>query len=431
MIMRTKVSNIISPVLGVFLLLIGYAFSIDLIFVLIECAVVIKFWMMSKRSGIMMIVAFFFTMYLIPIVLHFGLGIPISAYTVLNNLNAFRFTLIIQTVFLLIVGVFVDGKIINPEAIQFSKEEFKRFKSDIGFWIMVVGCFACIFLGRSGATIFDRGGYGQAGAYGGSALFEYFYVFFLLCILFSNNSKAKRIIVIALVALYCTRALLFGARVELLQIAILFYVVYLQKRYKGIKLFLGLAIGYLFMLVLGNFRVGLSFDVTSLVELFGYSPSRHVIVTNETEVFYTSTVIIQAIKTGFVDAGYRVVAALYWFVRLLIPSSLIDSKYLVITYLQKNFSACGGGGFFSAYLYFNFGIIGVLLSGMVIARFINKVNGRTKKGLSVYWKIFLTLFITMIPRWYAYSSESFIKIPLYGVLVFWFFTTLRRNRKLR
>jgi hypothetical protein len=139
------------------------------------------------------------------------------------------------------------------------------------------------------------------------------------------------------------------------------------------------------------------------------------LVSNESDVWYSSTIVLNSIGSSAVTMVYRSVAALYFVLRLFIPSSLLNQTYNVVPYLQKNLTICGGGGLISAFLYFYFGTIGLIGGAILISSLFNRI---IKKNQSMYWKIFLIQYLTMLPRWFAYSPEAILKTPIYAVLIF-------------
>lgn len=379
-----------------------------------------------RANQVLFLEAIFFILYAIPVCIHYFLGIQLSVYNEYNREPYLMYTLVVQTIFFVTFAC-----VLNENKIKSSKGSLKLKVLDypIAYWFCIVGAIITIIIGKRGDIIFKSGGY-LKGSRGSSALFEYCFIFCILAYIFSGAKKQKLLVLKFVFAFYIIKGLLYGARIEVLEMGILIFILFFVEKFSKRQLILLLMGLYFAMICYGSFRTNLSFQMPELKGLFGYVPYYDAIVNNESDVYYASTVIIASVKSGFVDLSYRINAALNFIIKFFVPGSLTNHEYIIAPYLQKNMSTFGGGGYYSAYWYFYLGWIGVLIGGWICGMLWNRV-GMIKYN-TAKWQIFVIVSLVMVPRWFAYTAESIIKIPLFSVIGYIFFEQLlyMRNRKI-
>lgn len=406
-------SEILIYFLNMLILIIGLILKNEKIIILGQLFSLGNIIYKVRNNQILLLISIFFALYSLPVFCHYYFKINISGYITYNNDEYFYMTLICQTIYLLIFSlVLKNTQPLNSSIVI----KIHKYNIPIAYWLCIIGVIITIIIGRSGQNIFSRGGYGAAGEYTGTAIFEYCYIFYILAYVFSGNKRKKEIILKILYVIYIIKGLLFGARIEILAISILVFILFYQNRFKMRTLLIFVVFVYVLFAIFGSFRSSLSFSFNGFSKLYGYNTNSNLIINNETEVFYTSTVILASLKTGFINLSYRITALINYIIRLLLPSSMVSGIYNVVPYLQRNFSNCGGGGFFSSFLYFYGGWIGVLVGAILSASIWNKMKSINNQ--TVKWQLFIIISIVMTPRWYAYSPEAIVKIPLYTVIVF-------------
>lgn len=405
------------------LLLFVIAFGIQSaeIICIIQIISVLKLWYECRKSQLLLILTFFCSLYTIPPIINVFFKIELSAYSRFNNSESLYLPLVIHTLFIFIISCHCYCPKTTAHPLKISSNDFSKYESKSRYYLMLLCALLCMFLGKSGQTIFERQGYGQSGS-SSSAIYEYFCFFFLLSAIFAGNNQNKKYFLLGTALLYAMKSLLYGGRVEVIQILILVFILYFQDKFHTGILLGGLIGGYILMTLIGNFRGGLQFDFDSFSQLLGYNMSRNRLVNNESDVWYASAVILASLKTTAVTTQYRVIATIYYFIRLIVPSSLLNQTYNVVPYLQKYLTAFGGGGLFSAFLYFYFGAVGVILGAILIGKMF---QGATKNSQSIFLKIFLIQSFTMLPRWFAYSPEAICKTAFYAVFAFYLLTRVR------
>lgn len=371
-----------------------------------------------RRVQLLLLISIFFTIYIVPVFLHYYYNIGMSMYITYNSDKYYYMVLLCQSIFLNIFSIVL---------VEFKNNVVFRFKvkdNALVYYICLILIVLLTVLGRSGDSIFDRGGYGKSGDTYASAIFEYSYIFYILAYLYSGENENKYVLLKIVALFYSIWGLLFGARIEILAMMILVFVLFYQNKFKTKTLIIMIVIAYIAFSAFGFFRSNLNFSFSNIFSLYGYSKDGNLIVNNETEVYYTSSVILASIDKGFCDLRYRLVATINYFVRFIIPSSLLNQDYNVVPYLQKKFSKNGGGGFFSAFMFFYFGYLGVVVGAAIIAKLWNKIAINNSKNK--YQLTFVLMLIVMSPRWFAYSPESIIKIPLYTVFIYWVVDTIQK-----
>lgn len=400
-------------ILSCFLLLIAIIENSGMMLALLGLVFNISIIIKVRKCQLLLMISLFMAMYIIPPILFFCFHINLSAYTAFNSNEHYFFTLLVHTIYLFFFSIALKNE---QNRINEMNLQVQLYDSSLAYSICIVGVVATILIGRTGQSIFARGGYGSGGEHGGSALYEYCYIFYFLAYIFSGGKQNRTIILKVLFIIYAIKGVLFGARIEILAMVILVYICFYKNRYKT-KTIVALAFGFWMLFsIFGNFRANLSFDYNGLGQLYGYNSNLNRVVNNESEVLYTSTVMLTAVKSGFLNSSYRLNAAINYIIRLFVPSSLFSSNYNIVPYLQNNYSASGGGGFFSSFLYVYGGWIGVCAGAVLCAHIWNSIVKMSDKNS--YKQIFVLISVVMTPRWFAYSPEAIVKIPLYTVIGF-------------
>lgn len=362
-----------------------------------------------NNNQILMLESIFFIFYTIPILVHYSTGMQISYYT-MNNQEPYIITVVkIQIVFFLIFNS------------ALKKLNFKKFTQNMNlmvydcmwaYYLCVLGCIFSIVVGRRGSTIFSSGGYGKGVI--GSAIFEYCCIFYLLAYYFSGKRKNRLGLLKLVFGFFVVKALLYGARIEILSMGILFFILFFINKLSKKMVLAGVAAVYFALMLFGLFRGNLSFNGFKMGKIFGYFPDLGYMINNEADVFYTSMSMISAIQTGYIDTSYRIGATIHFLVRFLVPGSLTNMTFIPVIYLQSGYAAMGGGGFFSVFWYFYFGWIGVITGGLLCGKLWN-IIGKIQFNTAGK-QIFAIISVAMVPRWFAYTPESIIKMPLYTLL---------------
>jgi hypothetical protein len=310
----------------------------------------------------------------------------------------------------------LKNAIVIKDSIKFINQPFVFYFS---FTIQVL-----IFLfGRTGNSIFQSGGYGSSDStvsnLGGTAIFEYFLIFYPLSFVFSGNNKLKINMLLILSLIYCIKAISFGGRVEALQCMLIIFLLHFDNATTSLrKIFIYSSFPILFFIIFGYIRAApnASFNeiITMLkdnINLAGYS-----FFGNQIDVFYSSTRLYGLIDMGIINYIDRLQILFYNFLAIVTPYSLLPTKANMALFLQDQYTA-GGGGLLPIFFYVYISYFGVIIIGLILGLFIRKLVKKIS-NCSNYFLIYMTMLMSTYPRWFAYSSNVIYKFCFYSVILF-------------
>lgn len=320
-------------------------------------------------------------------------------------------------VFFCIYTVFLHYKkqILTP------KKSMKGIYSSELIWIIcVLATIICIFMGKSGQTIMESGGYRDTmDTLESSSLFGYG-IIFLLCSYFYASTKAKYKITLFVTALYILRDLSFGGRIDSLMLCILLFICHFQYVISKKKIMLLVVVGFILNSFFEVYRTltsgGLSLFVTEGSNIFSLTTG------NSGEVYYSSMRIMYLIQNGILDFYSRIESAIYFILSIAVPYSQLPPLANLSSYMQSQYG-CGGGGLGPVFIYAMFGIMGVIVFSIWISKCCNYLI--QDKRISPY-KIYCIYIVAMAPRWYAYYPIAIFK---FCVIAMFFFVIIRYMQK--
>jgi hypothetical protein len=310
-------------------------------------------------------------------------------------------------------------------------------KPFIFYFLLILQIIILVF-GRSGNTIFESGGYGSSDMntsnLGGTAIFEYFIVFYPVTYIFSGRNKFRVFLLILLAVFYSLKAILFGGRVEFLQCILLIFILHFDN--PNTSLFRILVVSFIplvFFILFGFIRSAPDsmFDVFNIVkeniQFAGYT-----FFGNQIDVYYSSTRLLGLIDINLISIIDRFEIFLYNIFAIISPYSLLPEKANLALYLQGDFSA-GGGGLLPVFFYVYLSYFGVIIVGLIMGYLFYRAIKLNSK-VSQYWVIYLIMILSTYPRWYAYSSNVIYKFCIYslvifGLLNFWLSIIYKINKK--
>jgi hypothetical protein len=271
------------------------------------------------------------------------------------------------------------------------------------------------FFGKTGEGL-RSGDYGSgAGVDTISSAFEYAIIPFIGAAIFSYNRK--RILLLHIASLYyIAKNTLFGGRVESIMILLVLYLFFYKDKIKFKYIVFGIIILIYILGVIGRFRAdprllfnGEFYDL--LMPVHTNRSDIQLIITQESEVNYSSVTILKLIKDGIVVSLDRIKALIWFIISLFVPSSYTEPIANLSTY-AKNYNNNLGGGLISVYFYLYAGYLGVLFIAYLISNFLNYFN-RSKLDYKSIYSIFV---IVTIFRWYPYSPVMLFKLCIFGTL---------------
>lgn len=286
--------------------------------------------------------------------------------------------------------------------------------SDRFIWFVnIVVSFLIMLFGKRGETILD-GGYGISESQN-SNLNEYFIIFILLAYLYSSRSKFQMIVFYSLIAVYVVKNLLYGGRIETVEVGILLVCIITQYKFT-LKRHLILLLGAFSIIALfGLLRSNADFLLTGNLDLekMFSSGEKTCIESNEGDVFYASSRMFLLMDSGYLDLLKRLESFFYYVGLVFVPSSCIPDVGVLSSY-KVDLYGSGGGGLAPIFYFVYLGYLGVAL----LAYFCGKVFFALCAPPNKIMMVYSILFAAMIPRWFAYYPIHLIKFCLYGIMVF-------------
>lgn len=402
------------------MLIILYASFEELPKMLLSLAIVANLSIIFKtyRSLPILLMFLFFLTYIVNLIPFFFAGEYIFGY---RPTEGFYETLQIHTIFLCILDTFlrpIKKRLYINEKIPQTENVFLYLS------LCVLFVFFLIF-GIRGDTVLDTGGYGQKGDTTGlGGLGEYFLILIPLLYMYSGKSHVMKKVVHILMLLMGIKLLLYGGRIGVLMMGLLYLIFYYDTRKNHISLFkiLCYAIPVLYIFVLigairGNIALALTFSWGELLLLpfRGDLLKTHIeFFGNQIDIFYSSTVLNQAALSGTLNIYTRLEMLFYNVLSLFVPYSWLPEKAAVVSYIQKNIASTGGGALMSAYSFFFLLYPGVILIGYYIASLINKLQ----KSKNVHFILYCIIVLATYPRWFGYNIIGLFKIPFYIVILY-------------
>jgi hypothetical protein len=230
---------------------------------------------------------------------------------------------------------------------------------------------------------------------------------------------------------FIARSLLYGGRIEVLEIAILniFYWFIIPNLLKWKHIILFSVCGMIFFqifgflrenpsLVLGEKNINNEIFTDFFSSFFSKTDTKS---STEGDVIQSSARLVGMVDTGILKLDERLISMISF---LFSPISyFFDFGELsnLSTYQQSRFISGGGGGVF-AYCYVWLGFVGPVVGGILLSMVFNI----TKNKFSKYSFIYFMAAFTTFPRWYSYNPIFFLKFCILPVLIYFIISLFRK-----
>jgi len=352
----------------------------------------------------------FIITYLIFTIPYFFFDIKISAYHQFQNIDAFSDTLRVFSIFIFTIFIFLRPKLSKNNSSAIS-DKIKKEDSILLFIISIFVIFFIILFGTTGQTIFQNA-YGslKVSYFFNLAIFEYAYIFFIMAYKYSGKSEIRRVIIFIMAALFIIKDFLIGGRIESLQMIILLFILFWEKKINYKTLILFIIIGFYLLTAFGNIRGDIkNFDNINMSILNPFGG-----ITNQGEVFYSSAAFIGLKNYGLLNTNKSFE---YFVLSLILPSRYLPIKISDLPWYVSSFTPIGGGGGIFAYFYVWFGIYGVV----GIAIFLSFLINLAYKSSNEYLILYSVMVLSTYPRWFAYSPITLFKLCLYILPVYFIY----------
>ncbi len=418
-----KNTNIaISKILQIFLIVVFFSLllstsfldSVDVLYTFTIFINLYLIYIFKNNQGFLLLYIFclFYTLSLIPF---YFFNIDVSVWKDFNEKKYYDIVLKIYGIFL-----------ISP--LFFIKKSFPNFINSliipknpniVGFFTTCIVCLIIIIFGQSGSNIFESGGYGYSiNESAKSTIYEYFIVFFLIAYYYSNQKRNHLIVLFSLSFTYIIKSLLFGGRIEVVQLLLLCYFILVIDHkliIKPSKIIIVCLIFYYFNQIFSSIRSNpiplLQGDYISYLNPYeSYTNSSIVYVSNEGDVFQSSVRLIGLIENGLLDAITRIKAFIGFFLSIIVPSSWLPEEASLITY-KKDIYNSGGGGLIAVYFYAFLGWLGPF----IISAYLFWIYRLTAFNKNIYLKFYVLMVFSTFPRWFAYNPIILFKMCLWVI----------------
>ena len=382
--------------------------------VLINIVFVIKF---HRQIPIFILFVFFF-FYSIIFFSFFIQGYEISYWPDFQTPKAIGVVLLSHLLFLFFLG--------NSISSRYHKIDYnltKVIKPNI--YVFICLCFLGVILilfGLTGENIFISGTYANPEVVQKSTLHEYFILVFLFIIAYAPKGALYQGIILLFLFVFSTKTLLYGGRVEVLQIFLLFfYVRYVFNNKINLRsviliLFLGIYFSGLVSNIRANPLILLSdnfIDLFNPVNIFFNQSENRIISSTEGDVIQSSARIVGLVQINEISLFQRIISLFNYLMSPIVPPSLLPEPTNLATYKQESFHS-GGGGLISTFFYVWFGYPGPILIALIIGFLIRKFYLFSNKLYFIYGICLLSMF----PRWFSYNPIFLIKFCLYSIILF-------------
>ena len=294
-------------------------------------------------------------------------------------------------------------------------------------------CLLAILFGTSGQNILESGLYNVAQE-SKSSLNEYFILFY--CFLYLSrpkNIKKYNLILFSIFSFYVIKNLLYGGRIEILQLCLLMlllkYTNYIKKKYLISLILIGTYLSLVFSFIRNNILDFLTGD--NVFKYFnpinflntGSSVNINYLASNQGDVIHSSSRILGLIEEGFLGTVERLFSFGYYLTSSFIGFIIKLPDYWNVAIFKQEIYQSGGGALISTYFYTWMGVVGPALAGLFIG-FVIKQGYITNSN---YVKIYLILILCSYPRWIAYSPIHLFKFCIYGVIIYFIFELITKT----
>lgn len=354
-----------------------------------------------------------YLIYLIPLIFF---NTPIASHSQFDNILYYNKTLSIFIFFLFSLNYFlfksqdVSQKIILNSIL-------KRYPSSgIFYSLLLFQLFIIVYASYKGQFILNSSDSYDAyrsNLENQNGLWEYFLIFYILSFIFSSNTKINRFLMLVIYLLYFYISITRGYRIQLIQMTFLYFILFYDGKFSNKILILFSSFGLLLMELYGLVKVigNVSSDIVNVA----IDSNQMAFVTNQTEVFYSTTSVLTLQSQGHLGIGVQIETFFAFILNFIVPTGLLWNGSRVIDHVWQ-FAEIGGGGFCFGYFYFWFGYVGVIL----LALYLGKLFNARFKNSNIFI-LFLIFTISLTPRWFAYEpTNHLIRLPLTLVILYVF-----------
>lgn len=285
-------------------------------------------------------------------------------------------------------------------------------------YLVTIGFIVLIVISRvSGASILDSGSYSGVTSTRSFVPIEYALMFIPLAYIFSSNNIQK-LLLYSVTLLFCIKYMLYGGRVALVEVFIVFLILKFQFIWSMKKTLAFTLVFAVLMLFYGVVRKNLSGAVFTLDELDFNSA-------NAGEVYYSSIRILYLIKYNIITTTDRITSFLLYLSSGFFAGLSLPPLSNLTVYLKAQYPS-GGGGLAPIYMFTFLSYPGVIFLGYVAGKIFSYA---TRISEITFKSIYVIMVVTMVPRWFAYYPVHLVKLCLYAPIAFVLLSTFKKYIK--
>lgn len=358
----------------------------------------------STNKSLIAIYTVFILTYFIYILPYFYFSISFATRETYQNPEITLLTLQLISYFVFVFLLIIHKR--GGHIIDFAKRIY-RVNNPIAYWVSLSGTFFFAFLMTSSEGTILNNTY--------SELTEERYSFIGYAIVFvviafvSHTTKLKRLILFAIILIYCSVCLLYGYRLRFLNMSLLAFLLFFEDKMSK-KMVTTLAfLAFFFISFIGQFRTGVS--SVNLLSMLGILDGR--MVSNQGGVYLTSNIYVGAVIDGVITLEQRIGVLLQFMFSSVLPNSIYPESYNIKSFAKQTFDI-PGGGFITAFLYIFGGYLAVGIAPFLLAKvYTVAYSSRFLRG---HLFIYLITASAMFINWFAYTPTSLFKMCVYSLI---------------
>lgn len=419
----TNALSVLIFILGLFFLLFNNVKALCFMAVLLNTVFIIKF-----RENVPLFILFIFIyFYTFTFIYYYFFNYYLSVWLDFQSFGTYKKVLINHYLFIFVLGLFTSNK--KHSDLRLKVEEIVR-SNTVVYYILCFIFILLVFFGIRGENIFESGIYADSESMKKTTLHEYNIIVYLFILIYSKNSKSFLLLNAFFLSIFISKTLLYGGRIEVLEICLLFFYYYYVFRNKinyQHVLFLSIA-GYFFMYIFQNIRSNplalINFDLGTIFdfsELLNFNSAKTYIDSNQGDVLQSSARMIGLIDVGLIPFYNRIFGSIIFIFSILIPPNFLPEFSNLSVFKQELYSS-GGGGLISTYFYVWYSYLGPI----IIAFYLSIILNGFFKTNNSYIKIYGLTILISFPRWFAYNPIQIVKFCLLPVLILFFIRLLFR-----
>jgi hypothetical protein len=358
----------------------------------------------NTNKSIISIYSVFISTYFIYILPYFYFSISFASRDIYQDEDISLLTLQLISYFVFFFLLLVHKR--GSESINFAKRIY-RVNNPFAYWACLVGILVFAFLMTSSKGTILNSTYSELTEERYS--FIGYSVVFIVIAFVTHKTSAKRMLLLAVISLYCLVCLLYGYRLRFLNAGLLTFILFFENKWSKKYVTYIAFFAFFFISFIGQFRSGEA--SISFLSMLGILDGR--MVSNQGGVYLTSNIYIGATIDGLISLQQRVGFFINFLFSSIVPNSLYPDSYNLKSFAKQSFDI-PGGGFITAYLYVFGGYIAVGVAPFIIAKIYRLLY--STQFIQGHMFVYLITASAMFINWFAYTPTSLFKMAVYSLI---------------